>query len=743
MNWNRVLAAIAGLYVLCVALLVLAPQTVVVGAGVLAVFCVVGCVAGLRAARIPGSGARARRAWRAIAAVFVLQAVVMTIFVFPGSDQSFPGPADGVRVVIVGVLLFAAYSFPLSSITPLERRKAVLDVLTVMVAGVMVVWYLVVGPSVGAQTRLLVTAAVYPVLDLLLVLGFTRLLMRGTVAAGKWPVTLLLAGVAGQLGIDVWTGYLAARTGAGAHDAIWEIVGIITVIALMAAAAVERCRRPEVNDSRRERCLVRGNFPYASIIAAYALMIVAAVRERTLFPWSGLTVGGIGITLLVILRQITLQRESEHAASTDGLTGLPNRSRLRELLVQALERDARDGRSTAVLLLDMNDFKQVNDTRGHKAGDQLLAGFARILRDAILGADSAGRLGGDEFAVVLHDIGSEGNAEAVARRIAAGTAEPIMIDGIPVRASASIGIALSGPGEMTADELMHRADVAMYHAKRRGGDTRWACYADTMGGDDEPSLEDELRIAVSSGQLRLVFQPIVGLPDEELAGIEALARWEHPRLGLLEAREFISLAEQIGMIEELGRWVLREACTYARRWPQLPLHVNVSARQLEADTFSTEVRDIVRATGLNPGQLVLEVTESQLIADEVPSAHLRILSDEGIRIALDDFGTGYSSLKNLTHLPIDMLKLDRVFVATLDASAEGAAVATAVLRLGRVLGMDTVAEGVETAAQARELTLLGCGKAQGHYFARPLPAAEIDERIAAWSDNRYGRTLRA
>jgi diguanylate cyclase len=472
-------------------------------------------------------------------------------------------------------------------------------------------------------------------------------------------------------------------------------------------------------------------------------MVFAAAREREPFPWSGLTLGGLVITGLVVLRQLAVQRESDQAAATDGLTGLANRSHLRDRLIQGLERDGRSNRVTAVLLVDLNGFKQVNDTLGHKAGDQLLIGVSRVLREAILGADVAGRLGGDEFAVVLHDIGSEANAEAVARRIVAAAGEPVMIDGRGVQPSVSIGIALSGPGEFTADELLHRADVAMYHAKRRGGDSRWACFADTMGTGDGPSLEDELRAATAAGQLRLVFQPIVGLPDEELAGVEALARWEHPRLGLLEADAFIPLAERIGVIDDIGRWVLREACTHARRWPQVPLHVNVSARQLEEDGFSAEVRAVVRATGMNANQLILEVTESQLIVDEVPRAHLRILADEGIRIALDDFGTGYSSLSNLTTLPIDMLKLDRVFVATLDNSAEGAAVAQAVLRLGRVLGMDLVAEGVETAAQARELTLLGATKAQGHYFARPLPAAEIDERIAAWADNRYGRTLRA
>ncbi|AGL14117.1 bifunctional diguanylate cyclase/phosphodiesterase [Actinoplanes sp. N902-109] len=743
MNWNRAHAVIAGLLVLGVAGLLFLPSPGPVVGTVLATFCAIGIVAGLRAARIPGNDVRTRRGWWVMTAMFGLQLLTTAAFAVPGANRTFPAPGDVLRALDIVVLFVAAYLFPVVTATSLERRKAVLDALTVLASGSMTVWYLVLGRTTHASFQILLAASAFPVLDLLLVLGFTRLVFRGTTALRRNTALLLtLAGLV-QFIADAWFGYLTARTGSIEHDAVWQLVSVVVMVALLAAAVVERCRQPEITDPMAERCLTRGYLPYVAIAVGYSLMVAAAVQEHEAFPWSGLTLGGFAITLLVVLRQIAMQRESDQAATTDGLTGLANRSRLRDLLVQALDRDARAGRMTAVLLVDMNGFKQVNDTRGHKTGDQLLIGFARILRDAILGADVAGRLGGDEFAIVLHDIGSEANAEAVARRIAAAAEEPVAVDGAAIRASASIGIALAGPGEFTADELMHRADVAMYHAKRRGGDTRWASYAETMGGGDEPSLEDELRVAAGAGQLRLVFQPIVGLPDEDLAGVEALARWEHPRLGLLDAEAFIPLAERIGVIADIGRWVLREACSCARRWPQLPLHVNVSGRQLEEDGFSTEVREIVQATGMNPAQLVLEVTESQLIADGVPAAHLRILSDEGIRIALDDFGTGYSSLKNLTHLPIDMLKLDRVFVATLDASAEGAAVAQAVLRLGRVLGMDTVAEGVETAEQARELTLLGAGKAQGHYFARPLPPAEIDARIAAWSDHRYGRSVRA
>ena len=305
-------------------------------------------------------------------------------------------------------------------------------------------------------------------------------------------------------------------------------------------------------------------------------------------------------------------------------------------------------------------------------------------------------------------------------------------------ASASIGIAVSGPGKLSPDEVLHRADAAMYSAKRRGG-SRWVCYDDSMGegGAGEPSLEEDLRSALADGGLRLLYQPIMGLPDEELLGVEALVQWEHPRHGMVAPDVITDLAGRLGLAGDLGRWVLREAGTHAQRWPGLRLHVNVVPDHLAQDRFSADVRSIVRSTGLDPALLVLEVAENALIAEEVPRAHLQVLTDEGVRIALDHFGTGYSSLRHLTRLLIDLLKIDRDFVDALDGTAEGAAVAQAVLRLGRVLGLglglglETVADGVTTAAQARELTLLGGTQAQGGYFVAPVPAERISALVAA------------
>jgi diguanylate cyclase (GGDEF)-like protein len=732
-----VLAGVGGGYVVSLVIVFAAsPEVAAIafGMGIL-LSTGVGFVAGLRAAGRPGTDRRGRLIWRLIAVSFLFQIATMVLFAVPGAKMTFPAPADGARISFVVLLCVATWAFPLSRATSLERRKSVLDALTVVVSGSMLLWYLILGPYMadrGTSAGIVAAAAVYPMLDLLLIFGLARVLLRGTDSSARRPILLLAVGTLFLFAGDAWVGYMQAHTPDVYRDGKWDFACVLTMHFLFTAAAIDQNRPRTGLASRPGRYRLGGNLPYAAIGVGYGLMIIAAWHEQNRFPWSGLTVGGIAITVLVVLRQIMVQRESDEVAATDGLTGLANRFRFSEVLGRGLDRGGRNGHTTAVLLVDMNGFKQVNDTMGHKAGDALLTAFARMLRDGILGSDLAARLGGDEFAVVLHDIGGVANAEAVARRIAAATDEPVMIDGTPVRASVSIGIAVSGPAELSPDELLHRADVAMYHAKRRGGATRWACFDDLMGGDDgEPSLEDDLRTAVAGGQLRLLYQPIVGLPDGELIGVEALVRWEHPRRGTIAPDVFIPLAERIGVIGELGLWVLREACTSAQRWPGLQVNVNVSPCQLDEDRFSTDVRTIVRATGMDPGLLVLEVTESALIAEEVPRAHLQILSDEGIRIALDDFGTGYSSLRYLTQLPIDTLKIDRGFVASLDGTAEGAAVAQAVLRLSRVLGLDTVAEGVETAAQARELTLLGGTKAQGFHFARPQPAEQISELVTA------------
>jgi EAL domain-containing protein (putative c-di-GMP-specific phosphodiesterase class I)/GGDEF domain-containing protein len=391
-----------------------------------------------------------------------------------------------------------------------------------------------------------------------------------------------------------------------------------------------------------------------------------------------------------------------------------------EALADALTRGASVGRSTAVLLVGLDAPGEGNTTADR---DRELAEFGDLMRRSVLGGDPVARIG-DDFAAILQDIRSVDNAEAVARRIAAA-------------APARIGIAVAAPGEYGPEDLLHRAALALQQARQDG--TRWACYEPGMAGGTP--LAEELRTAVGDGQLRLVYQPIVTLPDADLAGVEALVLWAHPRRGTLDPDAFVPLAERAGVIGDLGRWVLEQACTQAARWqsrlPALQLNVNVSPRQLDDTGFAAQVLQTLERTGFFPGNLVLEVTEGAVIGESASVAQLAVLSNAGIRIALDDFGTGYSSLRYLARLPVDVLKLDRGFVAELDGTTRGGAVAQAVLRLGQILHLDTVAEGVESEAQARELTLLGCHKAQGYFYARPLPPADLQRWLPAGDLSRY------
>jgi diguanylate cyclase (GGDEF)-like protein/PAS domain S-box-containing protein len=450
-------------------------------------------------------------------------------------------------------------------------------------------------------------------------------------------------------------------------------------------------------------------------------------------------VAGVVATYRDVTERRAVQERLAYDANHDPLTGLANRAAFLRALDQAfLDGRRRSAGIPAVLFLDLDGFKDVNDTFGHQRGDALIVAVAAMLRRSVLGSDIVGRLGGDEFGVVLTGIDSPDKAVAVTKRLLAEMNKPVMIGGQTIHARASIGVALAEPRDADASVLLHHADVAMYAAKRRQTHG-FQLYVAGMEahGDEGVSLEQDLRRAVDEDQLRLLYQPIVALDGGGLVGVEALVRWEHPTRGLLGPLEFVPLAEQSGVINELGAWVLQQACRQVRQWQRevpagrrLRLSVNVSPLQLERADLVDEVVSTLRQTGFDPGDLVLEVTETAMVTDDAALPQLTALNRHGIRIALDDFGTGYSSLRYLTRLPVDILKIDRCFVAELDGTGSASAVAGAVIRLAQILHMETVAEGIETAAQATELTLMGCQNGQGYHIARPLSAETVSALIA-------------
>jgi len=423
-----------------------------------------------------------------------------------------------------------------------------------------------------------------------------------------------------------------------------------------------------------------------------------------------------------------------HRALHDPLTGLPNRILFLDRLQQATERLRRHRDSlTAVLALDLDRFKLVNDSLGHKVGDELLAAAAPRLKQAIRSSDTVARFGGDEFGILLEDIGGEHDAIDMAQRIAAVFTRPFVLDGAEHFISTSIGIALAEGGEL-ADDLVRDADAAMHRAKERGG-ARYELFDELLRGRAISRLrvENDLRRALERDELTLDYQPLVSLRDGSLVSVEALVRWDHPDRGRIPPADFIPVAEENGLIEPIGRWVLDRACRQAARWyrdrpdsPPLSMSVNLSAAQVANRGLADVVAGALRTSGLDPACLALELTESVLVGEDPDLLEtLLALKRLGVALVLDDFGTGYSSLSYLTRLPLDALKVDRSFVAGLGVEARDTAVTEAIVAMSRALSLRVVGEGAETAEQVAELRRLGCDLVQGFHISRPVPAAEI------------------
>lgn len=430
-----------------------------------------------------------------------------------------------------------------------------------------------------------------------------------------------------------------------------------------------------------------------------------------------------------------LKEQLRHQAYHDPLTGLPNRTLFLERVADRLTR--RGDTMPVVLFLDLDDFKVVNDTLGHAAGDRLLSDVASRLRTVLRADDVAARLGGDEFAVLLDDDLGLSESEAVAHRIVDALGVLFVIDGHEISVGASVGVAAARLGTERVGELMRNADVAMYTAKA-SGKNRVSVFEPTMHAAivARHELSAELSRSLGRGELSVYYQPIVSLPGGRIAGVEALVRWRHPGRGLIGPSEFVHLAEETGMILPLGRWVLFEACRQAAAWStgarpdgSLTISVNLSAQQLQEPTFVSDVKAILRETGLEPWQLVLEMTETVMFHDTSTTiSRLEEIRDLGVRIAIDDFGTGYSSLGYLRRFRVDILKIAREFIGPAESEEEWA-FAGAIVALGRTLGLTIIAEGIEEAGQFRRLYELGCGLGQGFLFAEPQPADAITRML--------------
>ena len=427
-------------------------------------------------------------------------------------------------------------------------------------------------------------------------------------------------------------------------------------------------------------------------------------------------------------------------ALTDPLTRLPNRVLFADRLDHALARARRDGTQVAVLLLDVDQFKLVNDSLGHDAGDELLTGIAPRLLDAVRESDTVARLAADEFAVLCEGIQEDDDALALGERIGASLREPVPVQGRQLFVTASTGVVISAAGAETTPELLSHADAAMYRAKEAGRG-RVVLYDElTRGGwVDRLRMETDLRLALERGELSLVYQPIVDLRDGRTRSVEALLRWTHPERGAIGPDVFIPVAEETGLIVEIGRWVLETAVAQVAEWQRtqpgargLGVTVNVSGRQLFHESLVGDVERVAAESGIAPGTLGLEITESVLMDEGDAVTVLEALRARGARLSLDDFGTGYSSLSYLKRFPLDTLKIDRAFVSGLGTGQDDAALVATIVSMAGTLGLEVVAEGVETEEQLRLLRDLGCDRAQGFLLARPLPPADLHADGVIW-----------
>jgi diguanylate cyclase (GGDEF)-like protein len=469
------------------------------------------------------------------------------------------------------------------------------------------------------------------------------------------------------------------------------------------------------------------------LVQPFGVFAVHSMRPRQYSAGDVDFVQSLANVLADALARQATEDEIRHRALHDSLTGLPNRTLFLDRLEHTLARLRRGSSLAAVIFLDLDRFKLVNDSLGHLAGDELLTAVGPRLKQALRATDTVARFGGDEFGILLEDIASEVAATQAAQRIAAVFARPFVLGSVEHFITASVGIALARGGER-ADELVRDADTAMYRAKE-GGRARYELFDDDLRARAVSRLrmETELRRSMDRRELWLAYQPVVSLRDETIVSVEALLRWRHPERGLIPPAEFVPIAEETGLIESIGSWVLDEACRQAAQWhaampdrAPVAISVNLSAVQIANAMLPDTVAMAVRAADLDPSSLRLEITESVLIGETAGlTENLASLRELGVQLVLDDFGTGYSSLGYLTRLPLDALKVDRAFVAGLGHDPQDTSITEAIIAMARALSLPVICEGVETEMQLAELRRMGCDQIQGYYFSRPVDAQTI------------------
>jgi len=697
-----------------------------------ALFAAVACLAAARRETgVPG------RFWTLFGLNFGLIAAGRTVWDIEqiGLGRQQPDTALVGLLFLAGIVvgLVALFLLPYAPTTAGQRLRLVLDGLLVGGALLLVGWLRVFRLALRGEPAMQAFGLVFPFLD---IMTFTVVVL---IAANARTHRSLFALVGGGLAIRAIgdTTYVALALRDGYHpgdliDAFSPIYCLLCGLAALRAGTARPDPAGRVPDSRPRALL-----PLAVVLLAGAVAgPPPADPPPLLLAWFG------GLVVLVLVRQAlavldnsALTTRLARLAYHDPLTELPNRALFAERLEAALTAAQQPGQVT-VLMIDMDGFKQVNDSLGHAAGDRLLAAVATRLRTELGSAGLLARVGGDEFAVLLPDSTGPADGVLVAERLLAALAEPVEFAGRAIRVGASLGVARWTGPDRDADDLIRDADVAMYAAKAAGR-ARYRLFEPSLrrAAIARAELEADLRVALDRAEFELRYQPIVDLASGALLGLEALVRWRHPRRGLLLPGDFVTVAEEIGVVGELDRWVLTEACGVAVGWqrlrPGLGMSVNFSAGQfVRTDLMATVTRALVTA-GLPPGSLTLELTETSLLDDaETTVSRLAALAALGVRVAIDDFGTGYSSLAYLRRLPVTAIKVDKIFVDEVASDPDAVALVRAILALASTFGLHTIAEGVETERQREVLAGLGCRAAQGYLFAEPLSARAVDALLS-------------
>jgi diguanylate cyclase (GGDEF)-like protein len=695
------------------------------------------------AARRTRADARIGRAWLLLGAAsvsYLCGDVAQTIYELHG-DKPYPSAGDVFYLAFYPLVLLAMVSFPSPRRTAGERARLFVDLAVVAIGGSTVVVYVVLGPTAvagGENFVQTVFSIAYPSGDMVLLVALAMVLLGRAPASSRTALLVFAAGLAFFVLADLIYGYQTLHANYESGDPVGSLWMVALALFAIAAAA-------QLPIDKREASAVGGRqqpsvLPYFAVAIAFALLVYSE-RKDNVFPALTLHVIAVLLAVLVSVRQYLAQKELlraqgelTHQSLHDALTGLPNRTLVFDRAAHLLARARRTRDRIAVLYVDLDRFKEINDTFGHPAGDEMLAVVARRLASVARPGDTVGRIGGDEFVLLLEEVTTDAGPELVAERVLEVLAQPIDLRAAGERQpviTASVGIAVGDGG--AAEDLLRDADVALYAAKCAGRG-RYAVFESEMQTVARERLELglDLRDALTRDEFQLVYQPIVELDSGDVTGIEALIRWRHPKKGTVAPDAFIPLAEETGMILPIGGWVLRAACVQAARWRRqdhdIDLFVNVSVVQLEQDVLLSQVREALKLSGLAPGALMLEITETGLMRDaEAVAARLCDLKELGVRIAIDDFGTGYSSLAYLAQFPVDALKIDRSFVSGIAAAdGSGEALVHTLIQLGKALGLHTLGEGIEDEDQLVQLRRERCDSGQGFLFSKPLAVPDVE-----------------